>query len=193
MDWALGHIVLLLLGLQAPSAGAAGDYAEAERLQRIVAEETARIPGISPNEQARQFSNLASVLNLRGKADEALAFLLKAQDLMERQPNIDPAEFALLHLNLGRAYALRAQWAEAENEYRSGTTILNTTAGLDEDLSYDADAQLAYVYWKTHRFAQAKPLYERALRFFTEALGPDHRAVRQWQAEYQELLKDMPR
>lgn len=69
---------LAALHQQAVTAQNAGSYEEAEHLHRAVVEEIARIPGFPANEQARQLSNLASVLNLRGKATEAVPLLQKA-------------------------------------------------------------------------------------------------------------------
>src|SRR6266851_9061595 len=76
---------------QAAAAQNAGNYEEAERLHRGVVEGIARIPDFPANEQARQLSNLASVLNLRGKPAEALPLLQQAQSLLAKQPSRDPA------------------------------------------------------------------------------------------------------
>src|SRR5262249_49156471 len=76
---------------QAAAAQNAGDYKEAERLHRAVVDRASRIPEFPPSELARQLSNLASVLTLEGRPDEAIPLLRRAQTLLTEQPSNDPA------------------------------------------------------------------------------------------------------
>ena len=71
---------------QAVAAQNAGNYTEAERLHRAVLDGINRVPGFPKNELARALSNLASVLNLRQRPDEALRLLRRAQTLLTEQP-----------------------------------------------------------------------------------------------------------
>ena len=173
---------------QAMLAQNAGNYVEAERLHRMAVETMERIPDLPLADQARLLSNLASVLNNLERAEEALNLLKRAGELLEQEPTRDAAQLMVFHLNLSRAYALTGRWAEAEDEHRRGAEIMEQNDAF-RVFSADADANLAYIYWKTNRLAEAKTLYEQSLRSFQQAVGPNHPAVTDLEREYQELLK----
>lgn len=180
---------LATLHQQAADAQNAGDYELAERLHREVVKKMVHIQNFPPNEQARQLSNLASVLNLRGKPAEALPLLRKAKDLLKKQPSEDPTQYSTLYFNLGRAYSLQRAWASAEQQYNEGIEVL-TKAGLSErKYLFQADAGLAYVYWKTGRLAEAKTRYEAALQFVRTFAPATHPVLRGWEQEYQAVMK----
>lgn len=184
---------LAALHQRAADAQNAGDYELAERLHREVVKKMVRIHDFPANEQARQLSNLASVLNLRGKPAEALPLLRRAQDLLKKQPSADPTQYSTLHFNLGRTYSLQRAWASAEQQYNQGIDEL-TKAGLaDRKYLFQADAGLAYVYWKTGRLAEAKTRYEAALQFVRTFAPAMHLVVRNWEQEYQTVMKELSR
>ncbi len=178
---------------QAVAAQNAGNYEEAERLHRGVVEGIARIPDFPANEQARQLSNLASVLNLRGKPAEALPLLQQAQSLLAKQPSRDPAQYSTLHFNLGRTYSLQGKWAAAERQYQQGVEALVKAGVSDRAYLFEADAGLAYVYWKTGRLAQAKSRYESALQFVRTFAPPTHPVRKRWEGEYQAVVQELGR
>jgi tetratricopeptide (TPR) repeat protein len=178
---------------KAVAAQNAGHYEEAERLHRKVVAAIAGIPDFPPNEQARQLSNLASVLNLRGKLNEALRLLERAQGLLAKNPSRDPAQYSTLQFNFGRNYALREEWTSAEQQYKEGIEVLTKAGVSDRTYFFEADAGLAYVYWKSGRLAEAKSRYESALRFVRTLAPPTHPVFRRWEQEYQAVVKELER
>ncbi len=176
---------LATLHQQAVAAQNAGNYKEAERLHRAVVERMVLIPDFPVNEQARQLSNLASALNLRGKPTEALPLLHRAQGFLAKQPSEDPAQYSTLHFNLGRTYALQRAWASAEQQYIEGIEVLTKARVSDRTYLFEADAGLAYVYWKTGRLAEAKSRYEAALQFVRTFAPRSHPVLTRWEREYQ--------
>ena len=184
---------LAALHQQAVVAQNAGNYEEAERLHRAVVERMVLIPDFPANEQARQLSNLASALNLRGKPSEALPLLHRAQGLLAKQPSEDPAQYSTLHFNLGRTYALQRAWLSAEQEYNEGIEVLRKARVSDRRYLFEADAGLAYVYWKTGRLAEAKSRYEAALQFVRTFAPRTHPVLTRWEGEYQAVIKELGR
>lgn len=178
---------------KAVTAQNAGSYEEAERLHRRVVEAIAGIPDFPPNEQARQLSNLASVLNLRGKLNEALELLERAQGLLAKNPSRDPAQYSTLHFNFARNYALRGRWLSAEQHYKEGLAVLTQAGVTDRAYLFEADAGLGYVYWKSGRLAEAKSRYESALAFVRTFVPPGHPVRRRWEQEYQAVVKELAR
>ena len=182
---------LAALHQQAIAAQNAGNDVEAEHLHRAVVEQMVRIPNFPANEQARQLSNLASVLNLRGKPTEALRLLHRAQGLLRKQPSEDPAQYSTLHFNLGRTYALQRAWAPAEQQYHEGIEVLTKAGVSDRKYLFEADAGLAYVYWKTGRLAEAKARYEAALQFVRTFAPATHPVLKRWEQEHQAVMKEL--
>ena len=184
---------LAALHQQAAAAQNAGKYEEAERLHRAVVEKMVRIPNFPANKQARHLSNLASVLNLRGKPTEALPLLHRAQGLLRKQPSEDPVQYSTLHFNLGRTYALQRAWASAEQRYNEGIEVLTKAGVSDRQYLFGADAGLAYVYWKTGRLAEAEARYEAALQFVRTFVPATHPVRRLLEQEYQAVMKELGR
>ena len=182
---------LAVVHQQAVVAQNAGNYEEAERLHQAVVEQMVRIPNFPANEQARQLSNLASVLNLRGEPNEALRLLHRAQGLLRKQPSEDPAQYSTLHFNLGRTYALQRAWAPSEQQYNEGIEVLTKARVSDRKYLFEADAGLAYVYWKTGRLAEAKTRYEVALQFVRTFASASHPVLKRWEQEYQAVMKGL--
>lgn len=182
---------LAALHQQAVAAQNAGNYEEAERLHRAVVEQMVLIPNFPANEQARQLSNLASVLNLRSKPTEALPLLLRAQRLLKKQPSEDPAQYSTLHFNLGRTYALQRAWARAEQQYQEGIEALTKAGVSDRKYLFEADAGLAYVYWKTGRLVESRARYEAALQLVRTFVPATHPVLRRWEQEYQAVIKEL--
>jgi tetratricopeptide (TPR) repeat protein len=180
---------LAALAERAAAAQNAGNYPEAERLHRQVLEGVSRAPGFPPSERARQMANLASVLNIQGKATEALRLLRSAEELLNSDPSTDPMQLVTLHFNFARSHALQAEWKLAEQSYQSGFRILEKQNALESVRANEGLAGLAYVYGQTGRVLQAKTLYEKVLPYFRQFAGAEHPTVKRWQREYDELTK----
>jgi tetratricopeptide (TPR) repeat protein len=182
---------LAALDEQAAKAQNAGDFKEAERLHRAVVEGLRRVPDIPPQEEARARNNLASALNLLGRPKQALLQLERAQALLAEHPSRDPGVYFALHCNFGGSYALQRKWAAAEQRYRQGIEGL-AKAGINDRLYlFQADAGLAYVYWKTGRLAEAKPRYESALKVLRQIAPPGHPLIKQWEQEYRAVVRQL--
>jgi tetratricopeptide (TPR) repeat protein len=179
---------LALLAQQAAAAQNAGNYMEAERLHRQVLDGVTKLPGFPPRERARQMSNLASVLNLQGKASEALRHLRSAEALLKSDPARDAALRVALQFNFAWSHALQREWKMAEERYQAGFQILESETGLDTVQANEGLAGLAYVYGHTGRVAQAKTLYEKVLPYFRQLVGAEHPTVKRWEREYEALM-----
>ena len=178
---------------QASAAQNAGDYKEAERLHRAVVEGVSRLPGFPSSELARQLSNLASVLTIQNRPDEALPLLRRAQTLLTQEPSKDPAQYATLHGNFGEAYSKQSQWKEAEREFSESIAILAKAGVTDRLYLFEYDHGLGYVYWKTGRVADARKRYEAALET-VRGIAPESHPVRQrWEREYLALVEESRR
>jgi tetratricopeptide (TPR) repeat protein len=142
-----------------------------------------------PNELARALSNLASVLNLRHRPDEALPLLRRAQTLLAEQPSSDPAQYSTLHGNFGNAFIEQHQWQAAEREFNQSIAVLTKAGVTDRMYLFEFDYGLGYVYWKTGRLMEAKRHYEAALAT-VRAISPSSHPVRQrWEQEYAEIVR----
>lgn len=189
----LDHAGLALLHKEAVTAQNAGDYEAAERLHREVVE---RIDPQAPaNERALQLVNLASVLNLRDQPDAAKNVLREAEALLAQAPapDTDAQLRGALHVNRGKAHALLREWDDAEREYRAGIAILGAMRPRNDLLSFMADANLAFVYWRTGRLVEAQKLYEASLEYFLRAAALEHPVVRQFEDEYKQLMSELSR
>jgi len=175
------------LAQQAADAQNAGNYADAERLHRQVLEGVSRLPGFPDNERARQMMNLASVINIRGDATEALELLQEAERLLAKSPAADSGQSVTLHFNFARSYSLLRDWKAAEDRYQRGFQILEAAKVFEGPVAYQGLVGLAYVYGKTNRVTQAVTLYEKVLPYFRNLAGPEHPAVKRWEQEYAEL------
>ncbi len=176
---------------QASAAQNAGQYREAERLHRAVLEGIKQLPAFPPSELARQLANLASVLTLQDRPDEALPLLQRAQSLLAQQPSSDPAQYATLHGNFGEAYASRKEWTQAEREFNESINGLTQAGVTDRLYLFEYDHGLGYVYWKTGRLAEARKRYEAALRVVRDISPPSHPVRQRWEREYQTIVSDL--
>ena len=185
----LDRASLALLHREAVVAQNAGDYETAERLHReVVARMDPQAPG---EERALQLVNLSSVLNLRDQPEAAENVLREADALLATVPEPSPQLRAALHINRGKSKALQREWREAEQEYRAGIALLSAMRPRNDLLSFTADANLAFVYWRTGRVTEAQKLYEASLEYFLRAAASDHPVVRQFETEYKQLLSEI--
>jgi tetratricopeptide (TPR) repeat protein len=91
------------------------------------------------------------------------------------------------------SYALQGAWIRAEQQYEEGIQVLKDAGVSDRAYFFEADAGLAYVYWKTGRLAQAKSRYESALQFVRTQVPATHPVVRRWEHDYRAVLKELGR
>jgi len=52
---------------------------------------------------------------------------------------------------------------------------------------------LAILYYQQSKYAEAEPLYQRALRIWEQSLGPEHPHTQAFRANYATLLRKMER
>lgn len=109
------------LNAEAVEAQNADRYDEAETYRRAMLEALKEVPDYPLNEWARQLSNLASLLNLTGRPEEALGLLTEARETLPANPSVDPGQYITLDQNLGRAYALLRELAQVRSELAADT------------------------------------------------------------------------
>ncbi len=126
-----------------------------------------------------------------GRFDEAI-------EALERAVRIEP-NYERAYLTLGIAYAMKGRWDEAEAAFRRGLTSAETTQGPEHPLVADGLNKLAVLYvmqgqaaeppLSTAKYAQAEPLYQRALAILEKDLGMDPLALAQPLENYAGLLR----
>ena len=178
----LAFVVLALIGSgdtssvkefqsQAVRAQNDGDYATAEEFLRKALKAITEIPDFPPNERARQMSNLASVLNLAGKPDDALDLVLPAAVILQQHSSDDPGQYIVLDLNTVRAYALLKRYDEALLLCRRALARVDDANAMGTMYGAEAKAAHAYVLLKTGEYREAIAAYEFAMNFWKSRLS----------------------
>lgn len=177
---------LEVLSRSAAKAQNAGDYAEAEKHHRALLDKMSHVLNFPASERARQMSNLASVLNLRGAPAEAEKLLLDAQIILNDHPSDDPVQYAVLYGNLAMSQKQQARFAEAEKNYSRALEILGKQAGQDVHVA-SCKAGLASIWAQTGRRSEALRYYQESLSVFRKFGGASHPVVKRIEAEYENL------
>ncbi len=164
----LGIFGLVILLLTARTIQRNRDWRNTETLMQSAAQV---VPGSVKVQTA-----FSAFLIKAGRTDEAIGRLKEAVRL---EPNY---VFALL--NLGRAYAAKGSWLEAEAVFNRALAISEKLGGPEHPAVADSLNLLAALYASPvgrvmlpGRIEQAEPLFLRALAIREKALGPEHPAV----------------
>ncbi len=78
--------------------------------------------------------------------------------------------------DIGKVFYLRAQNFELQIEYQKAETYYAKALGIDDQNALYLN-DYAVILWKLGRYAEAEPLYRRALEIREEQLGPEHPSV----------------
>jgi tetratricopeptide (TPR) repeat protein len=148
-----------------------GEYGEAEKLLQRLADITAETSGPDSAELAALLSELSMVQRAQGRLNEALAAIQKAITIRETRhtPNEDLAQdlttAALLQLKLG-------QEKPALETLKRALDAWDAVAPGDPRCLPALEA-LANSYRDRSQYAEAEPLYVRALNMRAAASGPN--------------------
>jgi tetratricopeptide (TPR) repeat protein len=97
-----------------------------------------------------------------------------------------------MHIHLGTAAQKQGHYADAEESFLSALEAAEKFGPEDTRLATTLN-DLAAVYYNQGKYAQAEPLYKRALAIREKALGPEHPDVAQSLESYATLLRNTKR
>ena len=170
-----GRMILAnALGLWGTALRLMGRYPEAEgplRHALAVAEETAH-----PEMVVTALNNLGVLFKFWGRFEDGSKFYERA---MEIARTLDPQGgmlSTLLH-NVGGLHHARGAFAEAEAPAREAWELRRATLGDDHPDTLADEVAYAAVLDGLGRFAESRPIYERALAAYIRIFGPDHYEV----------------
>jgi tetratricopeptide (TPR) repeat protein/tRNA A-37 threonylcarbamoyl transferase component Bud32 len=139
----------------------AADLAGAEALHRRVLEIRTRT-GAPELQLAGSYQNLATIVGLQGRHDEAVALHLKARDLYRDAARPGSYFPALPNLSLAGLYLKRARPADAEAAAREAQTIVVKALPAGHYITAVAECRLAQAMVARGQGAAAEPLFDRA-------------------------------
>ncbi len=157
----LGVFALVLLLLSARTILRNQDW----RNTRTLSQSTVQVVPHSAKAQVNYGAFLLDV----GRIDEAI-------DALKRALTIEP-DYADAHRNLGRAYAEKGLWHEAEAAAQRALAIWEKDQGQEHPAVAEALNDLGEFCYYQGKYGEAEPLYQRALAIRERALGPEHPAV----------------
>jgi tetratricopeptide (TPR) repeat protein len=182
----LEQIATLAAGARAELARAAGQMAEAERLDAQVKYAAAeplyrkalairrQLLGEDHPDTALGYHNLASNLRAQGRYAQALPLFQKALDLRRKLLGEDHPDTALSYNDL--AYNLLAQGraTEAQPLFQKALDLYRKLLGEDHPRTAIVYHNLAGSLLARGRYAEAQPLFEKALDLCRKRLGENH-------------------
>lgn len=171
----------------------ARDYTAAERALR---EALDRATAEADDERrALSLNNLAGLLYESGRVADAEPLLREALALTERLRGPDDPFTARARSNVGMVAEALHRFEEAEIQYRKALDILEGAKARDTaDVATTAAEtlyNLADLYRMLERTAEARPLYERAVRHLERVWGPFHMDVAAIQHELAQVLVEL--
>jgi serine/threonine protein kinase/Tfp pilus assembly protein PilF len=152
-----------------------GHYPEAEKLYREGLAITEAWYGPDHHQTAADLTMLARALNMEDRTDEAVGMLQRALAIRERvYGKVHPSVASTLN-DLGTVALLHKKYDEAAAAYGRMAEIYRSVYGGDKHyLVGIALANLASVHLAEGRFADAEPLYRRAIEIDLATLSPVH-------------------
>ena len=168
-----------------------GDHAGSEPLLREAADAFAAL-GENHPDYAQILNNLASMLHLQRRYDEAEPLYRRALDIRRDSPGWEHVEVALMLNNLGALLRDTERLAAAESEYREAVAMFRRVApnhpGLPASL-----AGFARVLHGLERYDEAEPLFSEALELQTQNQSPGSPQVAGTQARLGRTLTKLGR
>jgi serine/threonine-protein kinase len=132
---------------------------------------------------------LGSIAVFQGQLSVAEAFHRRALAVRERALGRNDSLTAASHLTLGAMFRREGRLADAERELRAGRAILEQTVSTDNPELAEALIQIAYLLDEDRgQFAEADPLYRRALEIRKRAFGDGHPMVAATLFDYADFL-----
>ncbi len=150
---------------------AQGRTAEAEPLHKRALAIREKALGQGHPDIIQSLNNLAGLYLAQGRTAEAEPLLKRAQDL-EAQVS---AQFTLWqsHITSGESAYREGDYTQAEEQFAAALTVAVGFGPQDPRLATSLN-NLAELYRVQGKYADAEPLYLRALAIVEKALGPEH-------------------
>ncbi len=159
---------------RAAAAQNRGDYAEAEKWHRNALSIVLNARGAPVIQKITAMMNLASLLELRKKPEEALALLSESNRLISENPTI-PSMFLAVNLtNMGRAMEQLNQLDAAENCLNRAEALFEGGEFKDSPLRGAIDTGMGYVLKKRGRLREADLRLEKGIAAFSKILPENH-------------------
>lgn len=153
---------------------ALGLYPEAERHLRLALSAAERLPKPNPGRVAQANNNLALILMIEGKYDEAEALFRKAQQQWAALYGEVHPDIAALLNNLAGLYRERGDFADAESAYRQSLDMRRQLYGERSTPALQSSNNLAVLLSNMGRFAEAEELQRFTFEARVETLGEEH-------------------
>ncbi len=157
---------------------AAGDFADAEALY-VEALKHVASPEMSPAQQARLHTSLATLLDASGREADAMPVYEKAITALEALDPPDLATSGQLRNNVAMAYKRVGKFALAEQHYLRSVEILEGLHGRESEEASSLYNNLGGLYYAAGFPDQAKEMFLEALEIRQEILGDQHTDVAQ--------------
>jgi CHAT domain-containing protein/tetratricopeptide (TPR) repeat protein len=151
-----------------------GQYAESERLARLVLQIRRRWLGEGHPVTAASYNNLARTLNSQGKYAEAEALHRKALAVELKALDEGHPDTATVYHNLAITLNSQGKYAEAEALHRKALAIRLKALGEGHPLTADSYTGLAMTLNSQGKYAEAEALHRKALAVRLKALGEGH-------------------
>jgi len=184
-----GLEVAQALGADADALIALGKFAAADSacLQALAVQQ--RILGTVHPTLAVTLHQLASIAIYRGNLDAAVDYNRRALSLRVRALGANDSLTGYSRLLLGAALRRQGHLDDAEREFRAGLAVSERALGPDDPQAAIAALLIAYVLDEDEaRYAEAEPLYRRALAIRRKAFGDAHPMVAQAIGDLSEFL-----
>lgn len=172
-----GYLILLhALGLLGTALREQGLYAEAEApFERAI--EIARSLPEHPDEAAQAWNNLGILCKYAGWFDRGEQAYAQAMAFAERLKDGREAMIACILHNIGGLEHARERFDRAEEPARRAWEIRRKLSGNDDPATLADAVAYAAVLDGLERWAESRPIYERALAAYERIYGPEHYEV----------------
>ncbi|AEF54218.1 tetratricopeptide repeat protein [Marinomonas posidonica] len=176
------------LDQRASQAQNEGNYVRAEESRRQLISLMEKT-NFQPSEIARQLSNLASVLNLIDKPEEAEIILERALGLLDSDPASDKVQLAVLNGNLGEALLKQGKHDSARARYEDELDTLRELSMESTHFSASAHIGIGTIEAELGKFDKALIHYEFAIPIFRSISDDSHPVTRRVLREYEEIQR----
>ncbi|NOX59658.1 MAG: serine/threonine protein kinase [Planctomycetes bacterium] len=154
-----------------------GRFKEAEAQLRIALDKHRESGGEDSDDALRAERDLASVLALQGKHDEAISLMQSSLKKLGENQERDDVAFGVALARMGFALGEQKKYEESERLIRRALPILEDAKESHRHVYAAATNNLAKALNKLGRTAEAEKLYVKAHDAFVEIHGPDHTSV----------------
>ncbi|MBI4533243.1 MAG: tetratricopeptide repeat protein [Candidatus Melainabacteria bacterium] len=152
----------------------AGQYTEAESLNRKALAIRQKALGMQVPEVAQSLNNLALLLEDKGRYSEAEPLMRQSLEIWKKKQGEESAETAVGLNNLARDLFDMGKYVEAEQLARRSLEISEKVHGLESPEVARSLVTLGQLYFKTGKYNEAKKMLQRSLDIREREHGPEH-------------------